>query len=111
MLRLRRLAVLGIALATCTALPAAGDAPGGSGSVPLFRQPRDDQPFHLEADSLEYESHRKLYVARGGPGGQVLIRQGERELRADWVAYSRATRRAVASGNVLFTDGTDTLRT
>jgi len=111
MMRLRRIAILGIALAACAAIPAAGDAPNEGGSLPLFGQPRADQPFHLESDSLDYESRRKLYVARGGADGQVLIRQGKRELRADWVAYSRVTRRAVASGNVSFTDGTDTLRT
>jgi lipopolysaccharide assembly outer membrane protein LptD (OstA) len=109
MLRSRRLAVLGIALATCTALPAEGDAPGGGGPMELFRQPRSDQPFHLESDSLEYESKRRLFVARGGPDGQVLIRQGKRELRADWIAYSRVTRRGVASGSARFTDGSDIL--
>ncbi|MEE2677683.1 MAG: LPS assembly protein LptD [Myxococcota bacterium] len=108
---MRTLAVLGFALAFCAALPASSDAPGGSGSGALFAPPSDTEPFQLESESLEYESKRKLYVARGGPDGQVLLRQGNRALRADWVAYSRTTGRAVASGNVRFTDGTDTLRT
>ena len=61
---MRRLAMLGIALAAFGAHPAHGDAPGGAS---LFEQPSETQPFHLESETLEYESQRKLYVARGGP--------------------------------------------
>jgi len=64
-------------------------------------------PLELHADSLEYEASRRLYVAQGN----VVIRREDRELRADWVAYSELTRRGVASGDVFFTDGTDTLST
>ena len=71
----------------------------------------EGHPFEIEAGSMEYEFRRKLYVARAGPDGRVVIRQKGRRLHADWVAYSRATRRGVASGNVIITEGADELRT
>ena len=56
--------------------------------------PAAQRPLELRADSLEYERARDLYVARGG----VVVRQGQRELAADWMAFSNETRQAVASG-------------
>lgn len=70
-----------------------------------------EHPFEIEAGSMEYEFRRKLYVARAGDDGRVVIRQKGRRLHADWVAYSRITRRGVASGNVVITEGPDELRT
>jgi lipopolysaccharide assembly outer membrane protein LptD (OstA) len=82
--------------------PAAADDVGG-GLVEGLYEP--GQELDLRADSVEYESGRKLYVARGN----VRIRQGPRELRADWMAFSEKTRRGVASGQVYLSDGEDTL--
>ena len=48
-------------------------------------------------------------IARHGPDGRVTVRQKGRELTADWVAYSRETRRGVASGDVEISDGVETL--
>jgi hypothetical protein len=39
------------------------------------------------------------------------VRRGEHVLRADWVAFSPTTGRGVASGDVVVSDGRDTLRT
>jgi hypothetical protein len=96
----------------CVCVPAANaDELGGADDIVTAAPERTaaapQQPLELRADSLEYERARDLYVARG----EVVIRQGDRELAADWMAFSNRTRRAVASGNVVFTDGIDTVRT
>jgi LPS-assembly protein len=65
-----------------------------------------DEPVTLTADSLEYESKRDVYIARGN----VVIVQGERTLRADWIAFNAETGAGVASGHVELVEGTDTLR-
>ena len=54
---------------------------------------------------MEYERGRDLYVARG----DVRISQTERTLTADWVAFSNQTGRGLATGNVVATEGGDTL--
>jgi lipopolysaccharide assembly outer membrane protein LptD (OstA) len=66
---------------------------------------RTEVPVDLSCDSLEYRDEGQVYVARGS----VLIRQGERSLSADWMAFSGVTRQGVASGNVVFKDGENTL--
>ena len=40
-----------------------------------------------------------------------MIRQGERTLSADWMAFSKTTQRGVASGRVTLVEGGDTLHT
>jgi len=65
----------------------------------------DDRPFELTADSVEYESARKIYVARG----HVRIVSGDTELTADWMAYSEAESRGVATGNVVYRSAGDEL--
>jgi lipopolysaccharide assembly outer membrane protein LptD (OstA) len=70
-----------------------GEGPGGG------------QPFDVTADSVEFETQRSLYIARGN----VRIRQPERTLTADWVAFSNETRQGVATGNVVVVSGGDTL--
>lgn len=87
----------------------------GFGSSSLAADDADltSLPFELETDaqgSMDYDFRRQLYVARGGPGGRVRVRQHGRKLEADWVAYSRDTRRGVASGDVQISDGAETLR-
>ncbi len=65
----------------------------------------EDRPFQLTADSVEYERDRGVYVARG----DVIVRQERTVLRADWMALNSRTDRGVASGNVIYHDGTDTV--
>ena len=112
-----RLTALGVALALGAMAvavdpgSAVADDVGNAGVVPVGTVAEvpggPAAPLELHADSLEYEASRRLYVAQGN----VVIRREDRELRADWVAYSELTRRGVASGDVFFTDGTDTLST
>jgi len=63
--------------------------------------------LELSAENLEYERGRDLFIA----SGSVLVRRGERRLTADWVAFSPSTGRGVASGDVILSDGRDTLHT
>jgi lipopolysaccharide assembly outer membrane protein LptD (OstA) len=65
-----------------------------------------DAPFQVDADEVEYQAERDLYVARG----HVVLTQQGRTLRADRVYFSNRTRQGVASGNVVVQDGGDTLR-
>jgi lipopolysaccharide assembly outer membrane protein LptD (OstA) len=65
-----------------------------------------DAPFQVDADEVEYQADRDLYVARG----HVVLTQEGRVLRADRVYFSNKTRQGVASGDVIVQDGTDTLR-
>jgi hypothetical protein len=97
---LRRIAaalVAGVALAPATAARSAPDPAAAQG----------DSPLELSAESLEYERTRDLYVG----SGSVVIRRGDQRVTADWVAFSPSTGRGVASGDVVVTDGRDTLRT
>jgi lipopolysaccharide assembly outer membrane protein LptD (OstA) len=72
----------------------------------LFGQPGEsDQPFDITADTVEFETARGIYVARGN----VRIIQPERTLTADWVTFSNVTRQGVAMGNVVVVEGGDTL--
>lgn len=66
----------------------------------------EDPPFQVDADEVEYQADRELYVARG----HVVIQQRGRTLRADRVYFSQKTRQGVASGNVVVEDGDDVLR-
>ncbi len=95
---MRRIAAALLAGIALVQAPAA-DAPA-SASEP-------GPPLELSAERLEYERGRNLYVA----SGSVVVRRGERRLTADWVAFSPSTGRGVASGDVVVTDGRDTLRT
>ena len=65
----------------------------------------DDAPFEVTADILEYERARDVYVARGN----VRLVQEGKTLAADWISFSRRGGRGVASGNVVYSDGTDTI--
>ena len=50
-----------------------------------------DAPFDITADTVEFESDRDLFIARGN----VVITQPGRTLTADWVAFSSETRQGV----------------
>ena len=99
-----RLVAAWIVFIVCAAAPAAADEVESDGGRRFFQA---GVPAELLADSLELEAGRDLYVANGN----VRIRQGNRVLRADWMAFSNATRRGVASVDVVYTDGTDTVYT
>ncbi len=99
-----RLVAAWIVFVVCAAAPAAADEVESDGGQRFFEA---GVPVELRADSLEYEAGRDLYVA----SGDVRIRQTNRELRADWMAFSNSTRQGVASGDVVYTDGTDTVYT
>jgi len=101
---LGRLVAAWIVFVVCAAAPGAADEVESDGGQRFFEA---GVPVELRADSLEYEAGRDLYVASGG----VRIRQTDRELRADWMAFSNSTRQGVASGDVVYTDGTDTVYT
>lgn len=64
-----------------------------------------DDPFEITADRIDYDGRRDLYVATG----RVRVRQVDRELRAEWVAFSTATRIGVAQGAVELVDAGDLL--
>ena len=67
---------------------------------------RDSEaPFDITADTIEFESDRDLYIARGN----VVITQPGRSLTADWVAFSSETRQGVATGNVVVSEAEDLL--
>jgi lipopolysaccharide assembly outer membrane protein LptD (OstA) len=65
-----------------------------------------DAPFQVDADEVEYQADRDLYVARGN----VVLTQEGRKLEADSVIFSNRTKQGVASGDVVVTDGDDVLR-
>jgi lipopolysaccharide assembly outer membrane protein LptD (OstA) len=65
-----------------------------------------DAPFQVDADEVEYQADRDLYIARG----HVVLTQQGRTLHADRVYFSNRTHQGVASGDVVVEDGTDTLR-
>lgn len=85
-----------IGLLLCLAAPAAARLPGADAAR---------QPFELQAETLEYDSRRDLYEARGS----VVIRQRGTTLRCEWLVFHDATGRGVASGGVEISDGGDTL--
>mgnify|MGYP001962458731 CR=1 FL=1 len=60
-----------------------------------------DREIGFEADTLEYDSAADIIVARGN----VVLREGDRSVRADEVRWNRPTGRIDASGNVRYVDG------
>lgn len=103
--RLRPLRLLLAMIALVAAVPVPAVAQGVGALEEKVLDDRDE-PVTITADVLEYESQREVYVARGN----VVIVQGDRTLKADWVAFNPDTGAGVASGNVELVDGDDTLR-
>ncbi len=62
-------------------------------------------PFDITADTVEFDTARQVYVARGN----VRLEQPRRILTSDWMVFSDKTREGVASGNVVVTEGSDKL--
>jgi lipopolysaccharide assembly outer membrane protein LptD (OstA) len=67
---------------------------------------RMEDPFEITADRIDYDGSRNLYVA----AGDVRVVQGERQLRARWVAFSTTTGVGVAEGAVDLVDGPDQMQ-
>jgi lipopolysaccharide assembly outer membrane protein LptD (OstA) len=105
MARSLRARTAGLVLGWLVLCAGAAPAQEGAGIAGELR-PDPDEPATLTADRLEYDAKREVYSARGN----VVMVQGDRTMKADWVAFSPVTHAGVASGNVLVIDGTDTLR-
>ena len=61
-----------------------------------------ERQIAFEADILSYDSEAEVTTAQGN----VLLRSGDRSLRADTVTWSQRSGQIVASGNVRFVDET-----
>ncbi|PIW56046.1 MAG: LPS-assembly protein LptD [Sphingomonadales bacterium CG12_big_fil_rev_8_21_14_0_65_65_10] len=68
--------------------------------VPAIADPGEGR-VGFEADSVEYDAGSSAVTARGN----VVLRQGERSVRADLVRWNEATGDIVAEGNVRVVDG------
>ena len=79
-----------------------------AGTNALAEPDRDrmEEPFEITADEIRYDETQGLYVA----DGRVRIVQGERRLRARWVAFSTRTRLGAAEGDIELIDAGDELR-
>ena len=88
----------GIALTAALLLMVSGivlDTPGSA-----LAQESGELPVEFSADAISSDEAAGVMTATGS----VVITQGGVELRADRVEYHRETARAVATGNVVFTD-------
>ena len=85
-----------IALAVMLALACLGLAPVKA----VLAQDISDLPIEFSADSVSSDNGAGIMFA----DGNVVIEQGESKLTADKVEYHRDEARAVATGNVVFTD-------
>jgi lipopolysaccharide assembly outer membrane protein LptD (OstA) len=65
-----------------------------------------EEPIELTADALDYDAAQQLYVA----SGNVVLRQGDRTLHADWVAFNRGTGVGIANGHVELRQGDELVR-
>jgi LPS-assembly protein len=66
---------------------------------------RPDEPWHISADTLKYESESSVYMGRG----HVEITKGDKRLSADQVRFDRTQMTARAEGNVVLRVGGDRL--
>lgn len=76
----------------------------GQESIPFFEN-SPEEPWHLQADTVEYDSASDRYIAKGN----VKITRTHRMLSADIVRFDYRRMTAVAEGNVLMTAGADVL--
>jgi LPS-assembly protein len=102
---LRRHLALLLACAVASAASAQPAEPAAS-AEPGRSRGFGDQPLDLTADALDYDATRELYVARG----DVVLRQGARTLRADWMAFNRRAGVGIANGHVELREGDEVLR-
>ena len=85
--------LLGVALA----FGAPPDAEGREGF-----EPRRDVPVEITADRIVDEVRRQVYVAEGN----VRVVQGERRIDADWIVFTRVTRRGLILRSSVLTQST-----
>ncbi len=90
-----------IGLLALAAAPASAQGLFGAGE----EGSADKEPFDITADTVEFDTARQVYVARGN----VRLEQPKRVLTSDWMVFSDKTREGVASGNVVVTEGSDQL--
>ena len=64
-----------------------------------------DLSWHLNADELEHDRRRNVYIARGN----VSVVRGDRKLVADFVEFDHKAMTVEARGHVLLTSGADVL--
>lgn len=73
--------------------------PGGESTTPEFNAAGERQ-IGFESDVLEYDSDGETVTA----SGNVVLRSGDRSVRADRVSWSRPSGEIIASGRVRFVD-------
>jgi LPS-assembly protein len=77
---------------------------GAAMQVDLFKGQRfEGGPWRISAEKLTYDATNHIYTAEG----QVVIRQGERRLIADWVEVDETTKIAQVKGHVVLVLGED----
>ena len=64
-----------------------------------------DDPVRLTAQTVVFDKVRDLYEAQGS----VVVRQGARTIRADWLVFDNTSGQGVASGRVSVEEGRDVL--
>jgi LPS-assembly protein len=78
--------------------------PSPARSLSLSQQ--SDLPYHIKADTLNYDDATKTYQARGG----ATISRGDRSLHADAVDFNEETGEAKAWGDVRLFSGKDLVK-
>jgi len=67
----------------------------------ILKETDTSEPWHIEADRIEYDHERNQYIARGG----VVITGKDRKLTADFLRYDKKNHQAFASGHVVMKAG------
>jgi lipopolysaccharide assembly outer membrane protein LptD (OstA) len=96
------------ALRTTLALLLAWACASAAGAQPVVGESRGfgEEPIELTADALDYDAAEEIYTA----SGDVVLRQGARTLRADWMTFNRRTGMGMANGHVELREGEEVLR-
>jgi LPS-assembly protein len=71
----------------------------------LMLEQDGQEPWHLEADEFSYDARQGFYTARGN----VILRSGDRTIKADEMRLDALTHRAILEGHVRFQRGGDWL--
>lgn len=93
------LAIVVLALAAMGAAPVSAQVP--TTAVPSDRAAQTPSEIDISADSLEYLADQRLIIGTGN----VVIREGDDVLQADYVSVNRETRDVHAKGNVVLRRG------
>ncbi|MBT2134410.1 LPS assembly protein LptD [Croceibacterium sp. LX-88] len=99
--RFRAIALAGFAALLCAPLPVlAQDSPAPGASDDSGQSEQVPREVAFEANALEYDSNADLVTA----SGEVLLRSGDRSVRADSVTWNRTSGQITAMGNVRAVD-------